>query len=154
MTLVRQQAHSWAAGEGRPLLLIDGPPGIGCPVIAAITGVDLAVIVAEPSAAGIHDLARALQTTRHFGIPALVCLNKAGLYPEGEAEIADFCDGNDVRLIAHVPFDAAVIEAMVQGKPVTASDPEGPVSRALRPAWGAVRDALDRRDRRRLVVIG
>ncbi len=153
VTLIRQQARSWAAEKGNPLLLIDGPPGIGCPVIAAATGVDLAVIVAEPTIAGIHDLERTLQTTRHFNVPSLVCINKADLYPAGEAKIEGFCHDNAMHMIGRVPFDAAVTGAMVQGQPVTAYDPEGPVSRALRGAWGAVLDALDQRDRRQLVVM-
>lgn len=153
VTLIRQQALSWVKEMGCPLVLIDGPPGIGCPVIAAATGVDLAVIVAEPTAAGIHDLERALQTTRHFNVPSLVCINKADLYPAGQAEIERFCSADAIRLIGSVPFDTVVTRAMVQGEPVTAYDPGGAVSRALHSAWGAVLDALDQRGKTRLVMI-
>ncbi|MBC7223603.1 MAG: ATP-binding protein, partial [Anaerolineae bacterium] len=74
VTLVKQQARLLALDEGRDLVLVDGPPGIGCPVIASLAGADLALLVVEPTVAGVHDLERALGTARHFGVPALVCL--------------------------------------------------------------------------------
>ncbi|MGC8787255.1 MAG: ATP-binding protein, partial [Anaerolineae bacterium] len=79
VTLVRQKALLWARDNGAYLLLIDGPPGIGCPVIAASTGVDIALVVTEPTIAGVHDLERVLSTTTHFRVPALVLINKADL---------------------------------------------------------------------------
>ncbi|MEJ2556968.1 MAG: ATP-binding protein, partial [Anaerolineae bacterium] len=87
VTMVKQQARLLALDEGYDLVIVDGPPGIGCPVISAASGADLALIVAEPTAAGIHDLERVLQTTEHFNLPALVCINKADLYPAGAGSI-------------------------------------------------------------------
>ena len=91
VTLVKQQARLLALDEGLQAVIVDGPPGIGCPVIAAASGADLALIVTEPTAAGLHDMARVLQTTAHFRIPALVCINKADLYPAGTAIIEAAC---------------------------------------------------------------
>jgi len=77
VTMVKQQGRLLTMDDDRDLLIVDGPPGIGCPVIASIAGADMALLVVEPTVAGVHDLERVLGTTRHFGVPALVCLNKA-----------------------------------------------------------------------------
>jgi MinD superfamily P-loop ATPase len=138
VTLVKQQGRLLAMDEGRDLVLVDGPPGIGCPVISAAAGADLALIVAEPTAAGIHDMARALATTEHFGVPSLVCINKADLYPEGTTEIEEFCEQQGLPVVGRLPFDTVVTEAMVQGQPVTAYRPDSPVSQALLAAWEQV----------------
>jgi MinD superfamily P-loop ATPase len=138
VTLVKQQGRLLAMDEGRDLVLVDGPPGIGCPVISAAAGADLALIVAEPTAAGIHDMARALATTEHFGVPSLVCINKTDLYPEGTTEIEEFCEQQGLPVVGRLPFDTVVTEAMVQGQPVTAYRPDSPVSQALLAAWEQV----------------
>ena len=88
----------------RRLLLVDGPPGIGCPVIAAVSGADLTLIVTEPTVAGIHDLRRTLETVQHFGVPALVCINKADLYPAGVQEIEAYCRSTRYRHGRHYPI--------------------------------------------------
>jgi MinD superfamily P-loop ATPase len=138
VTLVKQQGRLLAMDENRDLVLVDGPPGIGCPVISAAAGADLALIVAEPTLAGIHDMQRVLATADHFGVPALVCINKSDLYPEGTAEIERFCQQKGLRVVGRLPFDTIVTEAMVQGQPVTAYRPDSPVSQALLTAWEQV----------------
>jgi MinD superfamily P-loop ATPase len=143
VTMVKRQARLLALDEDYQVIIVDGPPGIGCPVISAASGADLALIVTEPTAAGVHDLARVLQTTRHFGVPALVCVNKADLYPEGTDHIEADCRARAVEVIGHIPFDAVVTEAMVQGEPVTAYRPDAPASRAIGRIWQAVRARLD-----------
>ena len=95
VTLVKQRARLQALDENRELVIVDGPPGIGCPVISATSGADLALIVAEPTVAGVHDMRRALQTVQHFGVRALVCVNKADIYPDGADEIESFCRDNE-----------------------------------------------------------
>ncbi len=138
VTLVKQQARLLALDEGADLVLVDGPPGIGCPVISAASGADLALIVAEPTAAGIHDMSRVLQTTAHFGVEALVCINKADIYPDGAAQIEAFCQEQGVPVVGRIPFDTAVTQAMVQGQPVTQYAPDSPASQALRDVWAQV----------------
>jgi MinD superfamily P-loop ATPase len=141
VTLVKQQGRLRALDEGRELLIVDGPPGIGCPVIAASAGADLALLVVEPTVSGIHDLERILATTNHFGLPALVCINKADINPSRADEIAAFCAAQGITLVGQVPYDTIVTEAMVQGLPVTAFT-DGLVSRALRRIWARTREVL------------
>jgi MinD superfamily P-loop ATPase len=141
VTLVKQQGRLRALGEDRELLIVDGPPGIGCPVIAASAGADLALLVVEPTVSGIHDLERILATTNHFGVPALVCINKADINPSRADEISAFCAARGIALVGQVPYDTVVTEAMVQGLPVTAFT-DGLVSRALRQIWTRTRRVL------------
>jgi MinD superfamily P-loop ATPase len=143
VTLVKQHARLLALDEDRDLVLVDGPPGIGCPVISAVTGADLALIVAEPSRSGVHDMQRALQTTDHFNIRSMVCINKADLYPTGSEEIEAHCHENGIQFAGQIPFDSVVTEAMVQGQPVTSFQPESNVSLALKAVWSQVTSAVE-----------
>ena len=135
VTLIKQRARLLALDESHELVIVDGPPGIGCPVISAASGADLALIIAEPSAAGVHDMHRILQTTEHFGIRALVCINKADLHLEGTEEINSYCKEHGIEVIGTIPFDTTVTEAMTHGEPVTAYQPSGAAAQALREAW-------------------
>jgi len=143
VTLVKQNARLLALDTNGQVVIVDGPPGIGCPVIAAAAGADLAVIVTEPTVAGVHDLNRILQTTMHFRIPALVLINKADIYPVGSAQIEAVCGELGVELIGQIPFDSTVTEAMLNGEPVTAYRAEALASRALAAIWQTVAARLD-----------
>ncbi len=141
VTLVKQQGRRLASdGEAR-LLLVDGPPGIGCPVISAIAGVDMALLVVEPTVAGVHDLERVLSTAQHFGVPAVVAINKADLNADRSRGIAAFCADMGIGVVGTIPYDIMVTEAMVQGRPVTAYT-DGAVSQAMRRIWGRVKAHL------------
>jgi MinD superfamily P-loop ATPase len=140
VTLVKQMARLRAFDDAADLLLVDGPPGIGCPVIAALAGADLALIVAEPTVSGIHDVERALELATHFQIPAAILLNKSDLSPTQAAAITAYCAAQDIPLVGRLPYAPAVTEAMVRGEPVTAT--AGPVADALRAAWDTVRARL------------
>jgi MinD superfamily P-loop ATPase len=135
VTLVKQQARLLAMDEKYPLIIVDGPPGIGCPVISAISGADMALIVTEPSVAGIHDLERALQMTRHFNIPSAVCINKSDIFREGATQISSYCFDEKIAVLGQIPFDANVTEAMVNGDSVTAYRPEAPASKEIKNVW-------------------
>jgi MinD superfamily P-loop ATPase len=113
-------------------------------VIAAVSGVDLAVIVAEPTVSGVQDMRRVLKTVQHFGIPALVCINKVGIYPEGQEMIEDYCRAHRLAVVSRIPFDTVAVKAMVQAQPITMYQPEGAVSAALRQAWEGVLASLER----------
>jgi MinD superfamily P-loop ATPase len=138
VTLVKQNARLCALDDDIPIIIVDGPPGIGCPVISAAAGANLALIVTEPTVAGIHDLKRVLQTTTHFRIPARVVVNKADIYSQGAAEIEAVCAELGVELIGQIPFDPTVTEAMLNGEPVTAYRADAPSSQALVAIWQIV----------------
>jgi MinD superfamily P-loop ATPase len=134
VTTVKQQANVYALDSKAELLLIDGPPGIGCPVISASVGADLALLVVEPTVSGAHDLERVLATTEHFGVPALAVINKADLNPARADQIATYCGEHGIEVVGRIPYDTAVTEAMVAGQPVTAVG-DGAVARAIRDVW-------------------
>jgi MinD superfamily P-loop ATPase len=139
VTTIKQHAKLQALDNGFDLVIVDGPPGIGCPVISASSGADLALIVAEPSVAGVHDMRRILGTTEHFNLQAVVCINKSDLYAEGTTEIEAYCRKQDIPVVGLIPFDVNVTDAMVHGEPVTAYEPNGAASQALREIWDQVR---------------
>ncbi|MBN1666522.1 MAG: ATP-binding protein [Anaerolineales bacterium] len=142
VTVVKQQARLLALDEDYELVLVDGPPGIGCPVISALSGADLALIVTEPTVSGAHDLQRILETAWHFGVKTLVCLNKADLYPGANAPLQAFCQAQGLELVGEIPFDPVVTEAMTQGQPVTAYRPNAPASQALESTWQRLKVVL------------
>ena len=141
VTLVKQQARLQALDTDADLLVVDGPPGIGCPVIAASAGADLALLVVEPTVSGIHDLERILGTVTHFGVPAFVCINKSDLNLSRAEEIARFCRDQQIDLVGQVSFDQVVTEAMVAGQPVTAYG-DGPVTQELKAMWARINEAV------------
>jgi len=143
VTLIREQARKSALEGGYPLVIVDGPPGIACPAMAASAGVDLALLVAEPSTAGLHDLERTLAMTSHFRLRSVVCVNKSDLHPAGARAIQDGCRSLGVDVIGSIPFDEAVLHAMKAGRPVTEVLPESPASRGLVRLWQDVHTLLD-----------
>jgi MinD superfamily P-loop ATPase len=140
VTLVKQMARLRAFDDEADLLLVDGPPGIGCPVIAALSGADLALIVTEPTVSGAHDLERVLELAVHFNIPATVLLNKADLSLVQAEVIATYCAANNIPLVGRLPYDPAVTDALVRGMPVTMGD--GLVSSALHEVWRRLQNIL------------
>jgi MinD superfamily P-loop ATPase len=138
VTLLKQRATTEALNESFPLVIVDGPPGIGCPVISAASGADVAIVVTEPTAAGIHDMQRVLDLAAHFGIPALVCINKADLYLAGTDSITDYCQAKGLPVIGRLPFDLSIAEAMVRGQTITAYLPDSRISRALCDIWQGI----------------
>ena len=118
VSVVRQQAKQIAEREARELIIIDGPPGIGCPVIASITGVDLVLIVTEPTLSGLHDMERVLATARHFNIPTVVCINKYDINEENTEMIESTCRDKNVQVVGKIQYDRCVTEAMIHLKSV------------------------------------
>jgi MinD superfamily P-loop ATPase len=135
VTMVKQQARLLGLDAGAELVIVDGPPGIGCPVISAAAGADMALIVTEPTAAGIHDMERVLGLAGHFRLLTMVCINKADIYPEGSSQIRNYCDQHQIEVVGSIPFDEIVTRAIVQGEPVTAYLPVAPASQALVRIW-------------------
>jgi MinD superfamily P-loop ATPase len=143
VTLVRQNAKQVAETENCELILNDGPPGIGCPVIASLGGVDMGLIVVEPTLSGIHDMERAIGLLNHFKIPSLVCINKYDINDENTDRIVEFCGSNGVKVVGRIPFDSIVTEAMVAGKTVVEYSPSSIVSQEIGMVWKMVLSALN-----------
>ncbi len=142
VTLVRQNAKKLAEEGGHELVLVDGPPGIGCPVIASLADIDNGLVVVEPTLSGIHDLERALALLEHFKVEPLVCVNKKDLNEENTEAIERFCSKREVEVVGLVPFDPVVTEAMVAGRPVVDYAPDSPSSRAIGEMWETVKSHL------------
>ena len=143
VTLVRQNAKKVADTQNFELILNDGPPGIGCPVIASLGGVDLGLIVVEPTLSGIHDMKRALGLLNHFKIPSLVCINKYDINEENTDRIVEFCGSNGVEFVGRIHFNSIVTEAMVAGKTVIEYSPGNIVSQEIELVWKRVLSNLN-----------
>jgi len=113
VTVVRNNAKHLAETKQKDLILIDGPPGIGCPVIASITGVDLVLIVTEPTLSAIHDLERILGVAKHFKIPAIVCINKYTINLDNSKKIEQYCMDNNIPVVGKLPYDNLMTKAMI-----------------------------------------
>lgn len=141
VALLRQQARILAEAQGRPLILADGPPGIGCPVISSLAGADLALLVTEPTPSGRHDLQRVAELCAHFRVPAGVIVNKCDLNPEQAEGLAADCEAAGLPLLGRLPHDPAVTAAMVRGLTLTEYRSDGLASR-IRDIWSRVRECL------------
>jgi MinD superfamily P-loop ATPase len=141
---VRQQARRMAEKEGADYVISDGPPGIGCPVISSLSGTSLALLVTEPTLSGIHDLERVLGVCHHFGVPALVCINKYDINKDNAREIERYCRRQEVEVAARIPFDNVVTEAMIHGLPVVEYIGNG-VSTRIKMLWKRVVRRLTQR---------
>ncbi|MFW6286881.1 MAG: ATP-binding protein [Candidatus Sumerlaeota bacterium] len=133
---VRREAKALAEEKGAQLILVDGPPGIGCPVIASITGADRVLIVTEPTVSGRNDLERVLSLTRHFDIPTMVCINKWDLNPEMTRSIEILSRMENARTVGRIAYDKAITEAQVKRLAVVETDT--PVAEEVRAVWNHI----------------
>jgi MinD superfamily P-loop ATPase len=144
VSTVRSNAKRIAEEQELNLVLIDGSPGIGCPVIASITGTNLVLVVTEPTLSGLHDLERVADLTRHFGIPALVCINKWDLNPEVSERIEARARERGLGLAGRVRYDRAVTEAQIQKKSVVEYQRDG-CATEVRAVWANIKARLELR---------
>lgn len=138
VTLVKQNAKKIAEKENKDLILIDGSPGIGCPVIASLSGADIALIVTEPTMSGIHDLKRVLSVANHFNVTPVVCINKYDINLENSNKIMDFCRNAGIEVVGKISFNPIVAEAMVAGMPVVEFS-DGSVSDEIKNMWNKIK---------------
>ena len=138
---VRQRAERLSQSTGRGLIIIDGPPGTGCPVIATLSGVDLALVVAEPTPSGRQGLARAVEVAHHFKVPACAVVNRADWNDDEARAIEGWCASRGVRALGRLPYDEAATEAMMAGRTVVEHG-DGALSRAVRALWGELEAML------------
>ncbi len=141
VSLVRTEAKKLAAKRKLDLAIIDGSPGIGCPVIASITGADLVLVVTEPTLSGLHDLGRVTELTRHFGIQTLVCVNKWDLNPELTAQIEANARRIGVEAVGRIRYDRAVTEAQIN-KQALVEYTEAGAATDIKEVWSRVSDKL------------
>ncbi|NQU24336.1 MAG: 4Fe-4S binding protein [Candidatus Nealsonbacteria bacterium] len=141
VSLVRNEAKKVAAKRNLDLAIIDGSPGIGCPVIASISGADLVLVVTEPTLSGIHDLDRVTQLTKHFGIQSLVCINKWDLNAELTTEIETNARRTGVEAVGRIRYDRAVTEAQINGQAVVEHTQDGAAA-DIRQLWSEVSERL------------
>jgi MinD superfamily P-loop ATPase len=145
VSVVRKEASEIAKGRNLDLVIIDGPPGIGCPVIASVAGVDLVLVVVEPTLSGIHDMERILGLAKHFKIPALACINKYDINSGNTEGIREYCERDGVEVVGMIPFDVRVIDALVHRKSVI-EYPCGNVTEQVTRIWEKVSDHLNHGD--------
>ncbi len=131
---IRQVASDIAKDKGRDYVIIDGPPGIGCPVIASLSGVDIALIVTEPTLSGLHDAQRAIDAAAHFNVSSKLVINKYDLNTDMTYNIEHFCIKKSVPVIGKIPFDKSVVGSIVAGVPII-EHVDGPVKEELVKVW-------------------
>jgi MinD superfamily P-loop ATPase len=135
--MVRQQARRIAEEQGLDYIISDGPPGIGCPVISSLSGVNLAVVITEPTLSGIHDLDRVISVCCHFAVPVIVCINKYDLNHDNTHQIEDYCRYHGINMAGRIPYDNVVTEALVHGLPVLEYSRDG-VAQEIERLWNTV----------------
>ena len=133
---VRRLAKEHAAGEHT---VIDGPPGIGCPVISAITGTDYAVCVAEATLSGLHDLKRVVDTARHFKVRAGVVINRWDLNPDVAEQIREYCASEGLDVLGMIPYSTEFVDAQIGGSTVVEAYPDSEAAKTVRSIWAAVK---------------
>jgi MinD superfamily P-loop ATPase len=135
VTFVRQMAEQIARENGYQCIVVDGPPGIGCPVIASLTGATAALVVTEPTLSAIHDLERVLSVCDHFNVPAFACINRCDIHEGNTHHLVEFCQTRDIEIIGMIPYDPTVVRAIVDQTPVVRYA-DGPASREIKALWG------------------
>jgi len=135
VTLVRQEARKLADDKNIGLILTDGPPGVGCPVIACIGGASAVLIVTEPTVSGKHDMKRVAQLAAHFKIPALVCVNKFDLNVELTREIEYYAGEKGIACLGRIPFDPIFTKAMIQAQTILEYNTGSKAEQATREIW-------------------
>lgn len=135
VALLREQAGKLAQKRGLDLVINDGSPGVGCPVISSLSGVDLALAITEPTPSGIHDLERVLDLCKHFSVPAVVLINKADLNTDKADEIEALCKERQVEVLGRLNFDPQFVESVCEGLLINEHAPQGESSQRLKQVW-------------------
>lgn len=142
VTLVRENAKVIAEQNSLDLILIDGPPGIGCPVIASLSGVDISLVVTEPTLSGIHDLERVVGVANHFGIKVACVINKYDINQENSGNIERWCQMEGLRVLGKIPYDRRVSEALVKGIPLVEYS-DFPAAREVKNVWKLLGETIE-----------
>ncbi len=143
VTLVRREAKRLAEEKGLNLIITDGAPGVGCPVIASIGGASAVLIVTEPTVSGVHDMKRVAELASFFKVPAMVCVNKYDLNPEKSEDIRNYAETHDIVFVGEIPFDHIFTKAMVEAKTIFEYDPGSKTCEKVREIWQKVYDRIN-----------
>ena len=135
VALVRQEAKKIATEKNLDLILTDGPPGIGCPVIASIGQATAILIIAEPTVSGLHDMERVGQLSKHFNIPAMVCINKYDLNTDQTKKIEDLAKETNIAIVGKISFDQTFTESMIQAETIFEYNNNSQASIEVRQVW-------------------
>jgi MinD superfamily P-loop ATPase len=141
VSVLRKAAKEKAGKEDCGLIITDGSPGIGCPVIASVTGASVVLLVTEPTVAGIHDLKRIHGLTKHFRVKTGVCVNKYDINTAKSREIESYCTENGLMFFGMIPYDRDVTEAQIEGK-TDVEYSSGPASRAIGELWLKIKNEI------------
>ncbi len=140
VSMVRSKAKQLAKDNGIEIIILDGPPGIGCPVISTITGVDRVVIITEPTISGLHDMQRTIEVMKKFNLKSGVIINKFDLNLDMCMQIDNWCKSNGIEVIGHLPFDPEMVNAMVQGKTIIELDSDLAISIEIKRIWNHIKN--------------
>lgn len=143
VTLVRQEAKKLAEKNKSDLLITDGPPGVGCPVIASVGGASAVLIVAEPTVSGLHDMERVARLAAHFKVPVMVCVNKFDLNFDQTEAIEKLAKENSMTTVGRIPFDPVFTESMVQGQTVLEYVGNSKIRSSISEIWRNIRTQLE-----------
>ena len=141
VSLVRQKAKEIAEKQNLDWVIVDGAPGIGCPVIASLSGIDCALVVTEPTLSGLHDADRVISVVRHFKSPVKLVINKYDLNIDMTGKIEKYCQSNKIQLLGKIAFDKSVVKAMVKGKTII-EYPDGRAKEEISEIWDKLEKEL------------
>ncbi len=142
VSLLRKETREIAKEEGYELIITDGPPGIGCPVIASVTGSDAVLIVTEPTLSGVHDMERVAELSRFLRVPAMLCINKYDINLEISEQIKLYAEQKQLKFVGTIPYDREVTAAMVARKPLVVHS-WGAAAEAMREVWANVSSHME-----------
>jgi len=138
VNVVRENARRTAVESGWETIIIDGPPGIGCPVISSVTGTNTAIIITEPTNSGFHDLKRVLKVTANHKVKTFVVINKYDLNKSISCIIENWCTENNIQVVGKILFDEQIVEAMINCKSITEWKPDSQTSNEIRRIWAVI----------------
>lgn len=139
---IKNYARLLAKQNNINLIIVDGSPGIGCPVIASISGAHLVVIVTEPTLSGMHDAQRVMELTKHFNIPVCVCINKYDINLELTEKFKTFCAENSIEVVGEIPYSSDFTKAMIKALSIVEYMPESEVSNEIKTMWNKISSKL------------
>lgn len=139
---IKMYARALAKKEGQELIIIDGSPGIGCPVIASMSGANQILLITEPTLSGLHDAERVIQLAGHFNIPVALCINKFDINIDMTKHIEEFCQEKNIEILGKIPYSKDFTHAMTEKKSIIEYAPESEIAKELKNIWTRTQEKL------------